>query len=330
MKSSRYKSWIRLVGVLLGGCVLYFALRSVRLQELAVALTSNINEFLVLCILSWIASILFQAWRWQIMLNAQRSVAFNSALMLYLINRLTNLLFLFRAGEGIRVATGSKKLQINAPYLIATIVNERILNFVFLALIALGLTFSLPFLEPIRVWLVGGLLTLLPLGWWVIQKTKDTSNPREVEQIAHRTSRLKQCFHRFMTGIAILKKPAILRGVVLTSVGSWCCLWLGIWCLVQNLQPSSHTMAALAVLLLINIAGLLPITPSSVGPFQWACILALSHFGVAQTEAVAFSLILQAVRIIAAVLLSLGGVSADYLHFPPRRKKYLAHHEVPH
>jgi uncharacterized protein (TIRG00374 family) len=274
------------------------------------------------------ASILFQAWRWQIMLNAQKSVPFNSALKLYLINRLTNLLFLFRAGEGIRVAAGAKRLQINAPYLVATIVNERVLNLVSLALIALGLTFTWPFLEPIRIWLVAGLLILSPLGWWVIQRIKHADGSSEVDLVGSDLNRLKRSFHRFMSGIVILRTPEILWGVVFTSVGSWCCLWLGIWSLVQNLQPSNPALAALAVLLLINMAGILPLTPSSVGPFQWACIFSLSYFGVGQTEAVSFSLILQAVRIVAAALLAALGATAGYLRFPQNRKKYLTRAEL--
>ena len=136
---------------------------------------------------------------------------------------------------------------------------------------------------------------------------------RFCETANSKASRFQKFLRKFLAGISILREPAIIRGVLLTSLGSWGCLWLGIWSLLQNVQPSNPWLSALAVLLLINVAGILPLTPSSVGPFQWACIFALSYFGADQTAAVAFSLILQGVRVLAALLAGVWAMAFGFL-----------------
>ena len=42
--------------------------------------------------------------------------------------------------------------------------------------------------------------------------------------------------------------------------------------------------------------GVNTLTPANLGPFQWACIVALSFFGIARAEALGVSLVLQGVR----------------------------------
>ena len=62
---------------------------------------------------------------------------------------------------------------------------------------------------------------------------------------------------------------------------------------------------AIAVILFVNIAALLPLTPANFGPYQWACILAFSIFGLEKSTAVGFSLVLQSIRISAVLILAL-------------------------
>ena len=258
-------------------------------------------------------SILFQTWRWQIMLKKQTAVSFNATLKLYIINRLTNLLFLFRAGEGVRILAASKQFRISVPYLLATFINERILNAVFLAMIALGLTFAVPFLEKYQIHLIAGLIFVAAaIGWFALRRSHEINNNLRSQAHQESQSRIQKLWRNFLSGLTILRDPSILFGTVLSSIGSWCCLWFGIFCLAQNVQPSNPFVGALAVLLCIHILSLLPLTPSSVGPFQWGCIFAFSYFGVNQTDAVAFSLLLQGVRIIAAILTGMGALAFDY------------------
>jgi phosphatidylinositol alpha-mannosyltransferase len=64
-------------------------------------------------------------------------------------------------------------------------------------------------------------------------------------------------------------------------------------------------IAAVAVLLAVNLTAILPLTPSNVGVFQAACIAVLAAFGVGAGPALAYGLVLQAIEIVIALGLGL-------------------------
>ncbi|MBW3547762.1 MAG: hypothetical protein KY452_06480 [Actinobacteria bacterium] len=61
--------------------------------------------------------------------------------------------------------------------------------------------------------------------------------------------------------------------------------------------------AAAAVLFAVNVTAVLPVTPSNVGVFQFACMLVLGVYGVGQADALAYGIVLQAVEVATAVAL---------------------------
>ncbi|MFQ5605444.1 MAG: lysylphosphatidylglycerol synthase transmembrane domain-containing protein [bacterium] len=311
------KPWLRIVGLVVGLVTFVLAVYSIPLGDLWLGLSESLNYYVVFCIGCWMTSILFQAARWRVMLQWQKPVRFTASLRLYILNRLTNLFLGFRAGEGVRIIAASKKLKIGVPFLMATIINERILNFVFLWLIAFLLTFFNPDLKPFQVRLLCGSVAVLGIGVWIFIKNKHefvTDRMVSPESFTGE-NRFKIFFRKLFNGIFILKNPAVFRAVVLYSLGSWISLWSGVLFLQKSLQPENPALSALTVLFFINIASLLPLTPSNLGPFQWACILALAYFGVHKTPAVAFSLVLQGVRIVAAVLVGLSALALDVATF---------------
>jgi phosphatidylinositol alpha-mannosyltransferase len=72
-----------------------------------------------------------------------------------------------------------------------------------------------------------------------------------------------------------------------------------------GLQARAGVPAAAAVLVVVNITAIVPITPSSVGVFQAACIAVLAPFGVRASQGLAYGLVLQAVEIVCALGLGL-------------------------
>ncbi|HEX9654911.1 MAG TPA: lysylphosphatidylglycerol synthase transmembrane domain-containing protein [bacterium] len=309
-----WQSIIRITGFLLGIAAFVLAVYSIPLKEICSVVQAGFNRYLIFCVFLWMLSIVFQAWRWHVMLRWKKPVPFHDALKLFVLHRLANLLLPLRAGEGMRIFAARQQFNMNIPYLMATSINERILNLAFLVPLAFGLTFVIPDLEKYQAFLLICVFVFLTVITGIIWRHRsELSAPAVFE--SDRTAdenRFVRFWRKFSQGLAILKSTPILLGVLLTSLGSWLVLWLGISALLQSLHTTSPSLGAWAVLLFTNIASLLPLTPSNIGPFQWGCILALSYFGVPQAEAVGFSLVLQAVRIVAAVLL---GIYSYGLHF---------------
>jgi uncharacterized protein (TIRG00374 family) len=196
------------------------------------------------------------------------------------------------------VVAASKQLNINLPYLSATVLNERLLNILFIALIAFVLTFYLEVLHPFKMVIFLFLVVALGCVIWVLVK-KQNNQPSLLKD-EQSQSKPKIYWQRFLQGVAILKSPPVLIGTLVSSLISWLGVWLGVYFLARNVYPEQPLVCALALVLFMNVVSLVHLTPSNVGPFQWGCILAFSYFGVGRAEAVGFSLVLQGIRVVAA------------------------------
>jgi hypothetical protein len=312
--NKKWQPFFRIAGFVLGFAAFFLAVYSIPLREIWAVMRDSFNRYFVLCVSFWMFSIVFQTWRWHVMLRWKKPVPFNGSLKLFVVHRLANLLLPLRAGEGMRIIAARQQFDINIPYLMATSINERILNIAFLIPMALGLTFVIADLQKFQpLLLILFLLFSVGLGsmLWRHRAEISVTTISQTDQFENE-GRLARFWRRFSQGIAILKNPRILLGVVFTSLGSWCVLWLATFFLLQNIENQSAALGAWSVLLFTNIASLLPLTPSNLGPFQWGCILALSHFGVPQADAVGFSLVLQAVRITAALLLGAVSLASEF------------------
>jgi phosphatidylinositol alpha-mannosyltransferase len=108
-------------------------------------------------------------------------------------------------------------------------------------------------------------------------------------------------------GLVVFRRP----GPAVHSAGFQLLAWALQWgacytvLLAFGLQQRAGIAAAAAVLVAVNITAILPVTPSSVGVFQAACIAVLAPFGIHAGEGLAYGLVLQAVEIGCALALGL-------------------------
>jgi phosphatidylinositol alpha-mannosyltransferase len=108
-------------------------------------------------------------------------------------------------------------------------------------------------------------------------------------------------------GLAVFRRP----GPAFHSGGFQLLAWGLQWgagyaaLLAFGLQQRAGIAAAAAVLVAVNITAILPVTPSSVGVFQAACIAVLAPFGIHAGEGLAYGLVLQAVEIGCALAMGL-------------------------
>jgi phosphatidylinositol alpha-mannosyltransferase len=89
--------------------------------------------------------------------------------------------------------------------------------------------------------------------------------------------------------------------------------WLACYLLLVALGLDSQAGmgAAAAVLFAVNVTAALPATPSNLGVFQAACVGVLAAYGVDQTDALAYGIILQAVEIATALALGMPALVSE-------------------
>jgi uncharacterized membrane protein YbhN (UPF0104 family) len=77
---------------------------------------------------------------------------------------------------------------------------------------------------------------------------------------------------------------------VLASLLMPFCQVLGLWAMMQAYGLHLPFLAAIVVLLVINLGVSLPNAPANVGSYQFFCVLGLSVFQVDKTTATSFSI----------------------------------------
>jgi phosphatidylinositol alpha-mannosyltransferase len=108
-------------------------------------------------------------------------------------------------------------------------------------------------------------------------------------------------------GLVVFRRPGPAihsGGFQLLAWGlQWACCYATLSAF--GLQQRAGLAAAAAVLVAVNITAIVPVTPSSVGVFQAACIAVLAPFHVSAGEALAYGLVLQAVEVGCALVMGL-------------------------
>jgi uncharacterized membrane protein YbhN (UPF0104 family) len=104
-----------------------------------------------------------------------------------------------------------------------------------------------------------------------------------------------------LQGMQVLPNGGLLVRVFLVSLALWFLPIVSSWIVMKGFGFPVPFSAALVVFLFIGMATALPNPPAMVGPFQYACILALGIYGVAREEALAFGLFLNALQVLTIV-----------------------------
>jgi uncharacterized protein (TIRG00374 family) len=214
-----------------------------------------------------------------------------------------------RLGEIVRPYLLRQNSRINFSSAMATIVLERILDFISILLL-LGV--SMNFMDPPK-WIIDvgkffvfGLLLII--GILVAGGLKKTQ--KNVEKIIHIVfpARLATLVSEFMksfySGISVLGKGRHLLVIVILSMVIWAILVLVNWLLFRATGMNLGILAATYVLVLTVLGISVPAGPGFVGNYHFACVLALSFFGVGKEMALGYAVFLHFITV--GILLLLG------------------------
>jgi uncharacterized membrane protein YbhN (UPF0104 family) len=106
-------------------------------------------------------------------------------------------------------------------------------------------------------------------------------------------------------GLSVLKAPLPLAGAILLQCLGWLLQLMAVWVTMKAFGIDAPLPAAGLVLVLMNVATIVPLWPGNVGLVQAAVALPLRNYGVPYATGFAFGLALQAIEIACGVALGL-------------------------
>lgn len=303
-----------ILGIALGGFFLYLAVRGVDWAEIREGLRQADARFVAAAFLLALLNILIKIVRWRKLLYSSTTlVRTKDVSASFLSAQLLNSLFPLRVGEVSRVVVMGNRGG-DHGFLIGAILIEKYLDtLAFGILIGLvGLTLPIPgwLKNPARSFIVLiGLSTLAVLFLsqnqarverWVTRFSGDFG-----ERIANFT--LKNLHTAYSSLRTVQQTPNLLYVIAMTLI-IWLTALATNHALSLALNLELPVKAALAVLVAITVGLSLPALPGKVGVFEFACVLALGQFGVDQSSALSYGILLHMVVYLPIVILGLSSI----------------------
>ena len=302
MRSRRLRLALALVGVAVSAFFTYLAVRNVDLDLFWAGLKGSHYWWLPPSLAVLAATVVVRAWRWRLLFPHATRPPLAATTRALLVGYLFNNILPARAGEAIRVLALHREAGTSRAEAVATAVSERVYDT--LALLIL-LFVATPFLPEVtwlrRAALLAVVVIAVTLVAFVVLVRYGERPVRFVLRplVLLRgvsSERLDAAAASVVRGFGGFHRPHLAAPAFAVTVGSWLLLAASFWLLMIGFDLEVGFGAGLLVVVATNLAMLIPASPGSVGVFEAATLVALRAYGVDDSAALAYAVVLHAVN----------------------------------
>jgi phosphatidylinositol alpha-mannosyltransferase len=216
-----------------------------------------------------------------------------------------------RLGEPSRaliVARRSGRPRDNLPTVVGSIVSQTLLNVVALLILGIVMFSTVDLFSHRQRGLVAFALApmVVLVAVLVLPALLRGGVPSRSRRVQAGVAKVRAALAQVRAGLRVFRSPKLGVEATALQLTAWVIQWLSCYVLLVALGLDDHAGlgAAAAVLFAVNVTAVLPITPSNLGVFQFACVAVLAGaYGVGKADALAYGIILQAVEIATAVVM---------------------------
>jgi uncharacterized protein (TIRG00374 family) len=210
-----------------------------------------------------------------------------------------------RLGELARVAILRRHLPDAPPgttvALVGTVFAHRLFDLVPATILVVWVLLT----AEVPHWAVVALLTAVGVGFALFTVAWLSARQRHRPTVREGVGKLRQLLGMARQGLSVLKAPLPLAGAIMLQCLGWLLQLLAVYVTMQAFGIDAPLPAAGLVLVLMNVATIVPLWPGNVGLVQAAVALPLRNYGVAYSTGFAYGLALQAIEIACGVGLGL-------------------------
>jgi uncharacterized protein (TIRG00374 family) len=292
-----------IVGAVLAVALLLWALRGVHLEEVARQIRQSDPWPLALGVVLASVTFVIRLARWLLLLRDPSGAPLKRWPLWHsiAIGFMANNLLPFRAGELVRVFAATKLTGARFTATMSSIAVERIFDgLTVIGLLASGLLFSdLPSgvvvggVSLAQAAQVGGLLSLGAL----LGAAAIVAFPLAAERLVRRVlpagrfvERIVNLIEGIRHGLASLRSPGLLAGVVIWSLAHWLLNAAALWVSFAAFDIPVGFGGALVLQGVLAIGISVQLTPGFVGQFEAAVVAALALYGISNEVASSYAL----------------------------------------
>ena len=322
------------LGIILSIVCMTLAFRKVDFSQMMVAIR-GVNYFYLIMVFGCVLlSDWLRALRWQYLLIPVKHIGIGNLFSSLIIGYAANIIFPAHLGELLRAYVVGKKQSLPTSCTLATIVTERIID-MFSLLILMAFTVSIyPFPDWVNksgyfMFLGTGLLFLFML----LLKKKTEKTIAVVRKIlkplpSGLKNRLLKMVSSFIDGLVGLKNWKHYFIVVFLSFSIWACYLFSLIFGFLAFEFYLPWIAPFVVLIITTISVVVPSSPGYIGTYHWLCQISLGLFGISESPALVFALLVHGIHNVPIFLLGMGFAWREGIQLY-RLNKYGLEQEVP-
>ncbi len=311
-----------LIGVIVSLVFLYFSFRGVAWEGVLLALRDVRYAFLVPSLMLLVAALWVRSLRWGIILSPMEHIPQKKLFPITCVGFMAIAIIPMRIGEFVRPYLVSRESRVSFSPALAGIFVERVIDsfaiLVILFLVVMGMSLPGWVIKAGYGFFTFFLIILLTVCFLYFSKGFHLTLMAPILRRLPASAREKAegMVRSFADGLSILGSLRRLAYILFLSFCMWGMSGVTIYCIFGLLHLDLSLQSAFVVLLITIIGISLPAAPGLIGNFQFACILALSLFGVPKDSALVFSMIYYFIAI--GMQVGLGLLFLPYLNIPLR------------
>lgn len=299
----------KLVGVAFSALLMSLAFHDVEMTGLLASIRSAPLRIVAVVVVLNFAVIVLKALRWRTLICLERPLRFSSVFLATLVGYAANTFLPARGGEVVRIMLLARRERTSRAALLGALALDHVLEGIGM----LGCLLALPFLMPTPTWLRSATILIAAvvaaaLGASILVLRTDAASLIAKLPVNNRAREtLRGAASRLSLGLVSLRSPTRLAHVTLHVTVIWLvqAAMVHLCLLATDIRVSPAQ--SLFILMVVNIAVLVPAGPSNVGTFELSAVLGLAFLGFDNTRALSFALIYHALQLVPTTV---GGIIA--------------------
>jgi uncharacterized protein (TIRG00374 family) len=284
-------------GILISVILIYLSVRGINLQDVLSDLKKIQLSYVIFFILLVMLMQYLRSYRWGVILTPMEKIDQLSLFSVSAVGFLAIASIPARIGELARPYLISKRSSIKMPSALGTILVERVLD----SFTVLTIAVIVLLLADLPSWMIKSsiiffLLALAMFCFILFLILRRDTALKLINKILSKlpgkfAHKIDELIHHFIDGFQIVTNIKLLLYLFFLSALVWLVDVLAIYMLLKAFGFTLPAIAAFVIMITLIVGIAIPTAPGYIGSWHFACVLALSFFGLAKAEALSFAVV---------------------------------------
>lgn len=298
-----------ILGILISIVLVYLSVRGIKFQDIL----SDLEKIKLSYVLFFILLVVLMQWlrsyRWGVILQPLEKIDQVSLFSVTSVGFLAIAAIPARIGELARPYLIAQRSNIKMSSALGTILVERVFDgFSVLSIAVIVLLLAdLPsfMIQSSIIFFIIALLMLCFIVFLILRREKALTLINKIlsKLPGKLANKIDDLIHSFIDGFQIITNMKLLMYLFFLSAVIWLVDVAAIYMLLLSFGFNLSVMASFVLMIILIVGIAIPTGPGYIGNWHYACVLALSLFGLAKADALSFAVVYHFLSMVIVVVL---------------------------